>query len=79
MYMVGPDLIMSFAYVKYTAIRGSSQISADLKHLGPLLSICFHLRANLPQESSNESFKICGCNIKFKQLACIKTICRLST
>lgn len=65
-----PDLI-NVAYVKYTEIHGISQISADLKHLGPLGSIWFHSRANLSQKSSKESSKIYCHNTEFNQLACV--------
>lgn len=68
---LAPDL-MNFAYVRSTEIHGSSQISADLKHLGPLPSVCFHLRANLPQKHSKESPRVYCPNIKFNLLACNK-------
>lgn len=58
-------------YVNYTKICGTGQLSADLKHLGPLPSICFHLGANLPRKSSNESSKIYCHNIKLNQLTCV--------
>lgn len=42
--------LKNVVYVRYTQIRGITQVSVDLKHLGFLLSVCFHLRANLLQK-----------------------------
>ena len=61
--------LMNVVYVRYTQIHGITQVSVDLKHLGFLLSVCFHLRANLLQKSSKEHSKIYCSNVKFNQLS----------